>query len=253
MKKIKILVAVLIFGLLYSCSDSKTGDDLLPTDGGTAEDSTSAESEEEVVGNLICLYDKASMVSEPGKNGKWIKTLTFGRELIVVADTTIEDKKYYKAKIAEGTEGWINSYYVEPNAQVWIVTQKTSIYKAPDPLTISELSLEMGDLLVVKDKKLGAFYSFVTKDKKQKGYLKGELTIANDPNAIEAGQVYGQIMAKTDTVERRKALEEFQFHTVYGATSFGQAAADFLNNKINSDEIEQTIEEKIINNAKPLK
>ena len=242
----KILFATVLGLVLASCGDSKTGDDLLPENGGQSADSLSNVDSSAMNNNLICLWEKNSFVDAPGKSGKWLKTLSFGRDLKYISDTTIDNKKYYKAKIAEGTEGWISAYNVIENAQVWVVTIPASVYKAPDPLTITESTLGEADLIVIKNEKVGSFNQFYTKDKKLSGYIKGENSIANDPNALEAALVYKQILAKTDLKAREEAMIQFQAHEIYGTTSFAKTAKAYLEKLKSDSTVENTIEAKIL-------
>ncbi len=243
MKKISLIL--ILSSVFYTCSDSKTGEDLMPKDGGnTSLDSLSSQDSVAVSKNLICLFEKVSLLDNPNAKAKWLKTLSYGRELHYLADTTINNKKYYQAKIAEGETGWVSANNVSENSQVWVVTNKVSTYAAPDPLTITEKSFDLGELIVIKNEKIGDFHAYITKNKRSTGYIKGENAIANDPIAIETAQIYNNIISKTDAKQKEEALVQFMANEQYAKTIFAKAAQEYLT-VLKSDSL---LDEKVIEN-----
>lgn len=230
MKK-SILITTLVT-LLFSCNSTEDKGSSLVNESQlnaqneqAKQDSLLAlEDSNENKGNCINLWTKLGLYTSPIKPHKWIKSVDFGRNMTILKDTIVNEKTYYFVKIIEGEEGWVNGYLVAKDAEIAVATKKTTIYSAPDPLTITDKSIELGDFVVIYKEKVGDYWRFETKEKKLSGYLKSNDGISIEENDLAAGQLFSKIIAKEDASEKIDALTEFAENETYQNTSFAREA-----------------------------
>lgn len=223
----KIIIATGLLAGLFACDDTSTESSLVTESKEIANnehlkaDSLKSVEESQVEAkNAINLWKKLGMYTNPVKPNKWIKSVDFGRDMTIIKDTVVKNKTYYYVKIIEGDKGWVNGYCVAEDAAVAVATKKTTIYSAPDPLTITDKSLELGDFVVVYKEKIGDYWKFETTEKKLSGYLKSDKGISTEGNDLAASQVFKKIMSKEDPDEKLDALSDFLEDESYSTTSF---------------------------------
>ena len=228
----KIIIPALICTMLFSsCGDDSTSEKKDTSLVAKAEENAKEADEkhvEEVTTTEygINLWAKNSIYDLPQKveGRKWLKSISFGRRMEIIGDTTVSKKQSYKVKLSEGSVGWINAYTIAKNAKIAIVTGTPKVYTDPDPLALSENNLSVGDLIAVYDEKVDKYYEFVTKKKESKGYIKGETSISFEEIDLEAGIVFAQSLAPEAKEDQMKKLEAFIENEEYKSSVFYKKA-----------------------------
>ena len=243
----KLILPLIASAILISCGgneDPKT-DSLVDKSEQIAEDNQAkidstdaANAEVEQNATAINLWPKLSIQTNKDGKLKWVKSISFGRQMTVSRDTVIGKRTFHYAKIVEGTEGWVNAYCVAKNAKVGIVIAPSKIYKEPDPMSLQDNGFEIGEIVVVYDEMVGSYYQFVTQEKKSKGYLKSTGAISTDEKDLEAGSVFKNILAK-EIKDQTVAFEEFLENEDYKNSVFGKKASELLEEGIEEEVIEQ--------------
>ena len=183
--------------------------------------------EKEIIG--INLWPKLGVYQMVDGKLKWKKSVSFGRELPISGDTTINKKEYKYVKLAEGVEGWMSSYCIAEDAQVAVATTKMTVYSDPTPTSpMADLSINKGEIIVIYNKDISGFVPFVTKERKSKGYLKVSRGLSKDVLDIEAASVLAQILSKENNDDLIAGLEGFLENEDYKTGTFGTMASEKL-------------------------
>ena len=232
----KIIIPALICTMLFSsCGDDSTSEKKDTSLVAKAEENAKEADEkhvEEVTATEygINLWAKNSIYDLPQKveGRKWLKSISFGRRMEIIGDTTVSKKQSYKVKLSEDSVGWINAYTIAKNAKIAIVTGTPKVYTDPDPLALSDNNLSVGDLIAVYDETVDKYYEFVTKKKESKGYIKGETSISFEEIDLEAGIVFAQSLTPEAKEDQMKKLEAFIEKDEYKTSAFYKKANEKL-------------------------
>lgn len=104
----------------------------------------------------VCIFDKAPLIDKPSKKeGKFLFSVSLG-EKVLYLDETDEDekgKKFYKVKLLDGSEGWLQADFVTLNARPALVITKSDIYSRPDLSTITKKSFDLLDIIAISSAK----------------------------------------------------------------------------------------------------
>ncbi|MFQ5823414.1 MAG: SH3 domain-containing protein [bacterium] len=123
----------------------------------------------------VCIWDGASLRSEPSRKAKLLSTISLGEQVIWLGDTVVDstdkNREYYKIKLSDGKEGWTSSYLLVPKAKAAAITQKAFIYKRPDLLTVTDDFFEPMNMVAVVSE-ADDWLEVVGNKRKKKGWIK---------------------------------------------------------------------------------
>lgn len=151
MKKInKLLLLILTVFFAQCSSDSKneiTDNETITEASAIENDTTSQEkvNEEKTEHKAICVWEKLMLREEPSTKGKYITSVYLGETSTFFGEIVTDEvskKEYFKIKLTDGTEGWVESKYIILDAQAYTVVENTKLYKRPDVLTATEITLD---------------------------------------------------------------------------------------------------------------
>ena len=182
----------------------------------------------------VSLWDNGGIREEPGKDGKWITSVSFGETV-----TYLDEKKdveesgktrtYIKVKLSDGKEGWANEYLYAMNAELGVVVKPASIYKRPEMTTITDKSFEAGDVIAVMNSE-GDFMEVVGYKKQKQGWIMGSDNISTDANDVSVAVLYSKAIAESNAKKREEKLQQIVDNSAFSGSMFFQMAQDELDN-----------------------
>jgi hypothetical protein len=207
---VKSLSLVAFFALLFSACESDKSK--VP-----AADMSSA----------VCIWDKASLVDQPAKGGKWLSSISLGEKLDYL-DESEEDisgsKKhtYLKVKLLDGKEGWVRSDFVSIGANVAVIFNKVDIYQRPDLSTITKNSFEPRDIVAIKSTQDD--WLEVTGKRKggkwiETGWIKNK-GVSFDAKDIAVGLYISRALAQNDQTLILQELNKIRDNADLGGSAF---------------------------------
>ena len=202
---IKLFALLFLASLIFGCKSGQ--------ESGTSSSTDSTENS--TVSYAVCIWDKASLRDNPEEKGKWLASLSLG-EKCTYLDEEKEDNsgtkpvKYYKLKLQDGKEGWVNSDLVVLNSTPAAFIQDADIYSRPDLLTKTGKSFSKMDIVAV----ISTQNDFVEVKGKRKdgkwiesGWVKPSNLSYKDVD-IAVAKFACKALAIEDAAERTKAIND---------------------------------------------
>jgi uncharacterized protein YgiM (DUF1202 family) len=210
-RTIHLSIFILVVSLLVSCKSKKS------TVGG-------ADSLGEANPDLaVCIWDKVSLKESPADKGKWLASLSLGEKCTYLDDTKEEDsKKYYKVKLQDNKEGWVQSDFVILKSKPATVAKEAEVYSRPDLLTKTDKTYGLMDIVAVKSEQ-GDFAEVAGKRKTGKwietGWIKTSCLSFTDVD-IAVAKYGSKALSIADRQKRNKALNEIIDNSDYKSSVF---------------------------------
>ncbi len=248
MKKIFLLGLITLF-VLNSCDNKSNTEQETTFITDEVKSDTISESEETnqnvETTTAISLWKSAGLYQNSGPSGKgnkWLVSIPFGNKVTVLESQEVKKKTYLRILTKEGKEGWINSYLLQKNAHIAVVTNDVRLYKSADILSMSEDKIATGTIIVVDDEKIETYVAITAKEKKKKGYLKSDKNLSSELVDLEVAQLRARALAKTG-MEQITALQEIVDNPEYEKSAFYTQLKDKLIELQNIESVSSQIEE----------
>ena len=130
----------------------------------------------------ICIWSPAGLRKEAGRKKytqdgqtNYITGLEYGEmvEMLGPLDTLRNEgnRVYMLIKLQDGQEGWVDEYLFEKNGKRAVVTQEVEVYRRPDFMTLRNVSLQPGEIVVAMEEKDGWLH-VSGREKKKKGWIR---------------------------------------------------------------------------------
>jgi hypothetical protein len=214
-KTIHLSIMVLAISLIVGCKSKKspvTGADSL----GLANPDVA-----------VCIWDKVSLKDSPADKGKWLASLNLGEKCTYLDDSKDDDSgkkpvKYYKVKLQDNQEGWVQSDFVILKSKPATIVKEAEIYSRPDLLTKTDRLYSLMDIVAVKSEQ-GEFIEIAGKRKNGKWIETGWVKPASVSYAdvdIAVAKYGSKAMAIADRQKRNSALNEIINNTDYKSSVF---------------------------------
>jgi len=151
MKKINKLLLLILTVFFVQCSTNTNNEN---TENTATTEATEIETltntpvkvnAEKTTQKAICVWEKLMLREKPTARGKLITSIYLGETSTFFGETARDDasnKDFFKIKLTDGTEGWVESKYIILDAQAYTVVEDTKLYKRPDVLTATEKTLD---------------------------------------------------------------------------------------------------------------
>jgi hypothetical protein len=169
--------------------------------------------------SAVCIWDKTPLVDKPShKEGKWLSSISLGEKLKYL-DESKEDnssgkaRTYYKVKLLDEKEGWVQGDFVSLQSTVATVVNKSDIYSRPDLSTLTKISFEPMDIIAIKSTQ-GDWTEVVGKRRKgtwiDKGWIKNKGTSSEEKDVAVAMYVTRALLKANvaDVVTELKKIKE---------------------------------------------
>jgi hypothetical protein len=168
---VRLTMLILLIGFLVSC---KTKNPQAANTGATTVVSPAM---------AVCIWDKVSLKDSPSDKGKWLAALSLGEKCTYLDDSKEDNsgKKpvtYYKVKLQDNQEGWVQSDFVILNSKPAAIVKETEIYSRPDLLTKTNKTYGIMDIVAVKSEQ-GDFIEIAGKRKAGKWIESGWVKSVN--------------------------------------------------------------------------
>lgn len=189
----------------------------------------------------INLWDELSLMNYAVTPAQVIKTVYFGKKMVMLGDTIIQEIAYTKVQLVQGDTslvGWVNTQRIALHAELAVTTSESKIFESNDALSLSKESIGIGEVIAVYREKGAKFVRFETQKKAKTGYLSATEGFSTDAKEIEAGFLFQQIITK-DLEARLTALEEFLENEQYQTSIFGELAQNLMESDIENSIIEK--------------
>jgi len=169
----------------------------------------------------VCVYETVGLREEPGnhsrtKDGKnnYLVGVRYGEKVEVFVDSpTVEagPRTYMKVRLLDGQEGWVHDYVFEKNGRLAVMTQATSLYRRPDPMTLRDEKLLAGEIVVVVDDLTnpsnGSEWLQVTgRNKEKKGWMRRQNNHSYSRADIQVALLYYKARLERDPERRLNRL-----------------------------------------------
>jgi len=223
MKKnsVALLICAVII-VLSGCKTKKT----------TGDDSVANDSRK---GDAVCIWDNISLKESPGKDGKWLASLSLGEKCLYLnsdkEETNGEKKtRYLKIRLQDGKEGWVQSDFIVLDGKPGVILQDAVVYSRPDLLTKTEKSFSKMDIIGVKGEQ-NDFIEVTGKRKSGKWIENGWIKASNISYSevdIAVAKYAAKALATTDKEKRDAAIKEIVENKDFQASAFTAGLRDLL-------------------------
>lgn len=230
-----IFFAVLI--IISGCKSKKSTAEVAATEGYTK-------------GDAVCIWDNIPLREDPGKEGKWITSVSLGERCKYLNSDKEETNggkkiKYLKVSLQDGKEGWVQSDFIVLDGTPGVITRDAVIYSRPDLLTKTDKSFSRMDIVGVMEIQ-DDFVQISGKRKNGKWIETGWIKPANISYSdvdIAVAKYATKAMAITDAGKREAAIKEIVENNDLQESAF---IADLKNLLIPAEDF---IEAEVKNNA----
>jgi len=149
--KLQFSIILLLAIAVYSCggSQSQSKTETSNAEASTTEETSGEEAPREM--EAVSIWDKISIRKTPSDKGDYVTSLSLGEKLtyLGVEETSADDKVFFQVRLNDGTEGWVRSEFVAPEAEPAVLLAETNIYKRPDLLTKTDDKFFKMDIVAV--------------------------------------------------------------------------------------------------------
>ncbi|MEQ9217865.1 MAG: SH3 domain-containing protein [Cyclobacteriaceae bacterium] len=144
--KLQFSIILLLAIAVYSCGGSQSQSQ---SETSTTEAAPEEAAPKEV--EAVSIWDKISIRETPSDKGEYVTSLSLGEKLtyLGVEETSADDKVFLNVRLNDGTEGWVRSEFVAPEAEPAAFIEETNIYKRPDLLTKTDDKFFKMDIVAV--------------------------------------------------------------------------------------------------------
>ncbi|MEN9353985.1 MAG: hypothetical protein RL318_1310 [Fibrobacterota bacterium] len=160
------------------------------------------------------MSDQAAVRAEPDSKGRVLTSLSLAEQVEWLGDSVVDannpKKAYFKVRMTDGKEGWVNSWQLAAPAQAAVLLEKAPLYKRPDQATATGKSIASTELVAKftsKDGKDGDWIEVVTMNRAQRGWILRP-GFSSDPSELLAATLVRRARAIKDPAKRAAAIQE---------------------------------------------
>jgi hypothetical protein len=196
------LLACAVLIIMSGCKTKKT----------TGDENAASDSRK---GDAVCIWDNISLKESPGKDGKWLASVSLGEKCLYMNSDREESNgekktKYLKIRLQDGKEGWVQSDFIVVEGKPGVIVQDAVVYSRPDLLTKTDKSFSKMDIIGVKGEQ-NDFIEIAGKRKSgkwiEKGWIKASNISYSDVD-IAVAKYAAKALAITDKEKREAAVKE---------------------------------------------
>lgn len=171
----------------------------------------------------ICVWPQCGLREEPGrqdytKDGKnnYLTAIYYGEKMEILGESVEvpkEDRTYIRVRLQDGQEGWVHDYLVERRARLAVMTQSAEVYRRPDPMTLRDTELEVGEIVAIIDEPdsiaapvSGRWLHVSNLTKGKKGWIINEPNYTYEPIDLRVALLYRRALETKNAAERRAEL-----------------------------------------------
>lgn len=183
---IVILLSSALLLLTSNCSkknnelSSKQFTSTAPKDSNIAESFNNNSNNSSI--SIVCIWDGILVRESPSKNSKQLSSLSLGETVIYLdtsyIDITYKKREYFKISLSDGKQGWVPSYGVLKNAFAAVLKTNASLFKRPDPLTITDIRLSPMEFIAITTK-INDWVEVTGEQKRKVGWIKKDAITTN--------------------------------------------------------------------------
>jgi hypothetical protein len=178
----------------------------------------------------VCIWDKATVRSEPSQKGKWISSIALGEKILCLGEDKIDssdkNRKYYKVRLSDGKEGWVSEYSLSIDAKPSVAMLKTPIYLRPDLVTVTDKEFTLMEFIAVS-KPENEWCEAKGSEGKKKGWIKSSSVSFKDED-ITVALLAGKALAETDKDRKRQKIESIVNNPAFSGSIFINSLNSFL-------------------------
>jgi len=181
----------------------------------------------------VCIVDEASLRDGPSAKAGWVSSIALGERLtwlgIGEKDSTKESREYYKVELSDSTIGWTISYALELRADPAVITQRASIFRRPDLITVSDAEYEPMDFVAVLQTD-SDWLRVVGQSRRKKGWVKRAAVSLKDKD-VAVGVLTSKILKEKNKEKRIQRLEDIIENPAFANSVFIKDLAVLLNDE----------------------
>lgn len=181
----------------------------------------------------VCIVDEASLRDGPSAKAEWLSSIALGERLtwlgIGEKDSTRKSREYYKVELSDSTVGWTTSYALVLRADPAVITQRASIFRRPNLITVSDAEYEPMDFVAVLETDTD-WLRVVGQSRRKKGWVKRAAVSLKDED-VAVGVLTSKIMKEKNKEKRIQRLEDIIENPAFANSIFIKDLAVLLNNE----------------------
>lgn len=178
-------------------------------------DDTSGIAREDVA---ICVWPVVGLRREPGRKlytsgpnqqENYLVPIYYGErvEFLHELDTVDSEKRVYmKIRLQDGEEGWVYEELFEKRGRLAVVTSVSELYRRPDMMTLRDEVLQVGEIVVVLERKDGWLHVSGNK-KAKKGWIRGVEDFSMGKADLRVALLLFKANQLTDDEAKREKLQ----------------------------------------------
>lgn len=170
-------------------------------------------------GNVaICVWPVVGLRREPGRKdyttgpnpqSNYLVPVYYGERVEILGDTDTvesENRVYMKIRLQDGDEGWVYEELFEKSGRLAVMTGESELYRRPDLMTLRDVGLQKGEIVVILEQKDGWIHVSGSK-KARKGWIRGVSGFSFKQDDLKVALLLFKANQLTDTLEQRKRLQ----------------------------------------------
>lgn len=178
----------------------------------------------------VCIWDKASIKSEPTQKGKSVSVMALGEKVACLGEDKIDpsdkDRKYYKIRLSDGKEGWAPEYSLALDAKPSVAVHKAVIYLRPDLVTVTDKEFSPMEFIAVTRPE-NEWCEAKGQEGKKKGWIKSNAISLKDDD-ITVALLTGKAMAETSKEKKRSKIEAIVSNPALSTSIFMDSLKTYL-------------------------
>ncbi len=157
----------------------------------------------------VCIWDKASVKSEPTQKGAFVSSMALGEKVICLGEDKVDpadkNRKYYKIRLSDGKEGWASEYSLAIDAKPSVAIQRTMIYLRPDLVTVTDKEFSSMEFIAVS-KTENEWCEARGQEGKKKGWIKANSVTTKDDD-ITVALLGLKALTETNKDKRKEKID----------------------------------------------
>ncbi|NQT61479.1 MAG: SH3 domain-containing protein [Candidatus Marinimicrobia bacterium] len=170
----------------------------------------------------VCIWDEASIRSEPSRKATRVSTMALGEKVIwlgnSVVDSSDEDITYLNIKLSDGATGWTSEKLLATDAVPAVVIAQAQVYRRPDLVTETNIGFESMDLIAIT-KIMGDWIEVVGEKKLKAGWIHTK-TVSKTDEDVAVALLAMKAMSEKDEERKIEKIDFILNNSTFSKSSF---------------------------------
>ncbi|MEJ2543603.1 MAG: SH3 domain-containing protein [Calditrichaceae bacterium] len=170
----------------------------------------------------VCIWEDASIRADASFKAKWLSKMALGEKVIWLGkekvDSTDDNRKFYKVRLSDGTEGWVWEHAIATDAKPAIAYKEAPIYRRPDLLTVTDVVLDTMEMVAIVGSD-GDWIEVVGHKSEKKGWIQSKLVSIKDID-VAVGLLASKALNEKNKDLKKQKLEAIIDNPAFSASIF---------------------------------